>query len=62
MEWYIQFFYISKIKRYENFSIGASKTRLIFYISFSLRLIENLHEQKYFLERWPSCVVYNNFI
>ena len=47
----------SKIKGCENFSRSAPKTRFIFYISFSLEVTENLHEQKYFLKRCSSCFV-----
>ena len=55
-------FSISKILWGEGFSLSASKSRFIFYNSFSLRLTENLHEQKHFHQRCASCFVYNIFL
>ena len=41
---------------------SAPQNRFIFYSKFSLRLTENFHKQKHFLERWSSCFVYNIFL
>ena len=44
------------------FSLSAPKCLFIFYSSFSLRLTENLQEQKKFLQKWSTCFVYIIFL
>ena len=48
---------ISRILWGVGFSMSAQKHRFIFYNSFSLRLTENLHEQKHFLKTRSTCFV-----
>ena len=62
MDWQFQIFYISKILWGVGFSSSAPKRWFIFYNSFSLRLTENLHEQKHFLKTWYTCFVYIIFL
>ena len=57
-----KFTLISNIKRCKDFSSSPPKCLFIFYNLFSLRLTENLHEQKHFLRTWSICFVYIIFL
>ena len=42
--------------------MSAPKRLFLFYNSFSLRLTENLHEQKHILKAFTTCFVYIIFL
>ena len=53
----IDFVLALKFEKYSIFCRPPPKTLYFLCNSFSLRLTENLHKQKYFLEMWYSCFV-----
>ena len=61
MHSWLQIFDISKILWGVGFSLSAPKSRFIFYNSFSLRLTENLHEQKTFCQNMTYMFCLHNF-
>ena len=62
MHWQLQIYYISKILWGVGFCVSAQKSLFIFYNSFSLRMTENLHEQKHFQKTWSTYFVYIIFL